>query len=77
MKKVYVLYDSSVCEPIRVFCDMEVAMVAALNRLTIFSHICVGFSADEEEAVIEYRHHGTGKLYALTVQACDLDEKEA
>ena len=74
MKKVYVLYDSGICEIIRAYSDMEKAITAAINRLTIFHHTCVGFFSDEDDgAVIEYVHHDTGKLCALTVQATDLE----
>lgn len=74
MKEVFVLYDSGSREVIRVFRDMEKAIVTAMNRLTFFRHTCVGFFADAEEAIIEYMDHDTGELCALTIQASNIDE---
>ena len=73
MKKVYVLYDSGTCEVVRVFSSMEKAIAAAINRMTIFLHTCIAFLADEDGALIEYKHHDTGKMYALTVQIVELE----
>ena len=67
--KLFVLYDSGICEVIRIYDSMDLAMSAAINRVALLEYTCVGFSADDEFAVIEYRDNHTGEKHALTVQA--------
>ena len=76
MKKAYVLYDAGTCEIIRIYRCMERAMTAAINRLGIFRHTCLGCYYDSEYAVIEYRDYETGKKYALLIEEADEDEEE-
>ena len=66
--KLFVLYDSGICEAIRIYDSMDLAMSAAINYIAQFQYTCVGFSADDDFAVIEYRDQ-TGEECALTVQA--------
>lgn len=76
MNNVYVLYDAGTCEVIRVYPNMSKAMTAAVNRLLIFQHICLGVYYDEEYAVIEYRDHENGEKYALLIEQAAMDKDE-
>ena len=71
--KLFVLYDSGICEVIRIYDSMDLAMSAAINRVALLEYTCIGFSADDDFAVIEYRDQ-TGEKYALTVQAAVYSE---
>jgi len=76
MNNVFVLYDAGTCEIIRVYPSMNKAITAAVNRLVIFRHICLGVYYDEEYAVIEYRDYESGKKYSLLIEQAMMDKDE-